>query len=85
MQESKDNAIKFFVKHVQNLLNQSCLLYVFASKLEKWLNTKKRGKPLFIKDLPRYYKFLLFAVYPSTAACAAAKRAMGTRNGEQLT
>lgn len=32
---------------------------------------KKRGKPLFIKDLPRYYKFMLFAVYPSTAACAA--------------
>lgn len=46
---------------------------------------KKRGKPLFIKDLPRYYKFMLFAVYPSTAAWAAAKRAMGTRNGEQLT
>lgn len=46
---------------------------------------KKRGKPLFIKDLPRYYKFMLFADYSSTAACAAAKRAMGTRKGEQLT
>lgn len=46
---------------------------------------KKRGKPLFIKDLPRYYKFMLFADYSSTAAWAAAKRAMGTRKGEQLT
>lgn len=85
MQESKDNAIKFFVKHVQNLLNQSCIQYVFASKLEKCPNSKKRGKSLFIQDLPRYYKFMLFADYSSTAACAAAKRAIGTRKGEQLT
>ena len=35
-------------------------------------NTKKRGKSLFIQDLPRYHKFMFFEVYSSTAACAAA-------------
>ena len=44
----------------------------------------KRGKSLFIQDLPRYPKFLFFEVYSSTAAWAAARRAMGTRKGEQL-
>jgi|GEM_PF-4254078 hypothetical protein len=48
--------------------------------------TKKRGKSLFITGLPRYYRFMLFAnYYSSTAACAAATRAIGTRNGEQET
>lgn len=32
----------------------------------------KRGKSLFIQDLPRYHKLKFFAVYSSTAACAAA-------------
>ena len=32
----------------------------------------KRGKSLFIQDLPRYPKFLFFEVYSSTAAWAAA-------------
>ena len=32
----------------------------------------KRGKSLFIQDLPRYHKFMFFDVYSSTAACAAA-------------
>ena len=31
----------------------------------------KRGKSLFIQDLPRYHKFMFFEVYSSTAACAA--------------
>lgn len=57
----------------------------FGIKTQKCPNIKKRGKSLFIQDLPRYYKFMLFADYSSTAACAAAKRAMGTRKGEQLT
>ena len=33
----------------------------------------KRGKSLFIQDLPRYHKFMFFEVYSSTAACAAPK------------
>lgn len=32
-----------------------------------------------------YFQILLFQFKSSIAACAAAKRAMGTRNGEQLT
>ena len=59
---------------MHNLLNKSYILHVWALKLEKCSNTKKRGKSLFIKDLPRYYKFKFFAVYSSTAACAAARR-----------
>lgn len=71
---------------MQDLLNELYILHVLASKLEKCPNTKKRGKSLFSKDLPRYYRFMLFAnYYSSTAACAAATRAIGTRNGEQET
>ena len=55
----------------------------FAHQIKIISNIRKRGKSLFIKDLPRYYKFMLFAVYyPSIAPCAAARRAMGTRKGE---
>lgn len=47
---------------------------------------KSRVK-LFTKKLnPRYVELVLYHNYDSsTAACAAAKRAIGTRNGEQLT
>ena len=52
-----------------------------------WIN---RSKPSYIeekKDLPKRTGPLLIIselTYSSTAACAAAKRAIGTRNGEQL-
>ena len=46
----------------------------FAHQIKIISNTRKQGKPLLTRDLPRYYKFMLFAVYySSTAACAAAK------------
>lgn len=37
------------------------------------------------KDLPRFLYVLLIRSYSATAAWAAAKRAIGTRKGEQLT
>jgi hypothetical protein len=39
------------------------------------------------KDLPKRtgpFHYIREFIYSSTAACAAARRAMGTRNGEQL-
>ena len=36
-------------------------------------------------NLKYYFRFGLDAAFSSTTACAAAKREMGTRNGEALT
>lgn|GEM_PF-3083394 len=45
-----------------------------------------RGLSFYKKLNPRYVELVLYHNYDSsTAACAAAKRAIGTRNGEQLT
>ena len=45
-----------------------------------------RGLSLYKKLNPRFVELVLYHNYDSsTAACAAAKRAIGTRNGEQLT
>lgn len=44
------------------------------------------GKPLCYQRLTaKLVSYEGLSCYSSTAACAAAKRAIGTRNGEQLT
>ena len=44
------------------------------------------GKVLIFSHLPPILLIISYLLrYSSTAACAAARRAMGTRNGEQLT
>ena len=46
-----------------------------------YLSTKQRQAPL---RMLASYLLMEYINYSSTAACAAARRAIGTRNGEQL-
>ena len=54
----------------------------YLQRVESILEDTKKGPVQLDKSLR---KLCMSIIYSSTAAWAAARRAMGTRNGEQLT
>ena len=70
------------LKNLLNIFNAMCI--TFCTRNVQNVSKKNRGKNLFSKSLPRVsLVFSILSNYSSTAACAAARRAIGTRNGEQ--